>query len=156
MAELRFAKVEDLPKLEPLAKEFYASSEVLGGFSNAFNTQRFQEIWTDLLNKRSGVILLLEHEFSGTIIGALGGVMFPEIYTGKPTATEFFFFVSKDSRGDGLKLYRAFERWARLMKCSEIRMVHLWDVMPEKVGKFYTRLGFVPTEVHYKKQLEAA
>jgi len=34
-------------------------------------------------------------------------------------------------------------------------MVHLLDLMPEKVGAFYRRAGFTPIETRYSKRLPA-
>ena len=147
-SKIRPATVEDLHRLEPLAREFYASSEVL----KRFNTDLFVSTWIRLLDQ-NGVIFLLED--GSSIVGALGGVLYGDPYSGDAIATEFFWFVSAKARGGrgGLQLLQAFERWARDRGALEVRMVHLMDSMPGKLERVYKHFGFKPIEVHYSKDL---
>jgi GNAT superfamily N-acetyltransferase len=140
---------EDLVRLLPLAEEFYAASQ----FLKKFDAERFIATWTRLLSERTGVIFLLEQD--GIVTGALGGVVYPEPYSGDLVATEFFWFVTESARGGrgGIQLYREFESWARERGAAEIRMVHLLDLMPAKVERFYKHCGFEPIEVHFVKGL---
>ena len=144
---IREATLEDLPLMEDAAKEFYASSKFLVGF----NIKKFCEFWEGLLTTKIGIIYLLIEDRK--VRGAIGGIAYPEIYCEGTTATEFFWFVEPYYRGVGLELYKRFERWAKDNGCKQIRMVHLKDLMPEKVGAIYKRLGFTPIEVHYAKEL---
>jgi GNAT superfamily N-acetyltransferase len=128
------------------AREFYAASR----FLRTFDLARFTAMWTGLLASGAGAIFVLD---DGEIRGAIGGVAYPDIYSGELTATEFFWFVSEAHRGGGIRLYRAFERWAKAKGCARIRMVHLMDSMPEKLQTVYERLGFEAAEVHYSKDL---
>lgn len=145
---IRQARVEDLPRLSACAEEFYASSK----FLKTFDLDRFVAMWTALLGNETGVIFLLceGEEISGTI----GGVAYPEAYSSEVIAQEFFWYSLSTSRGAGVRLYRAFEEWARARGCSQIRMGHLVDSMPEKVARFYERMGFVPIEVNFCKSLD--
>lgn len=145
---IRLATVGDLGTLETCAREFYASSR----FLKKFDQTLFQAVWTHFLETGAGVIFLLETP-EGEVAGALGGVVFPDLYSGELVATEFFWFVREGKRGSGLLLYRAFEEWAREKGCAEVRMVHLLDSMPEKLNRVYRHLEFTPTEVHYAKEL---
>jgi GNAT superfamily N-acetyltransferase len=145
--ELRQAEIEDLPKMENCAREFYASSRFLKGFDIA----KFCQLWSQLLARGTGVIFMLESD--GEIQGSIGGVIYPDAYSESLIATEFFWFVRHSERGQGLKLYRAFETWAREKACDEIRMVHLHDSMPERLATLYRRLGYQAAETHYVKEL---
>jgi GNAT superfamily N-acetyltransferase len=147
---IREAQVEDLPKLEPCAREFYTASH----FLKNFDPERFVDMWTALLDSGAGAILLLTDEDTGEIHGTLGGVVYPEPYSGTLVATEFFWFVKEARRGEGLRLLRAFEAWARDKGCAQIRMAHLVDVMPAKLEKVYRRFGYTPAEVLYVKELQ--
>lgn len=142
----RVATVADLERMEATAREFYASSRFLHGFQ----LSRFVALWTHLLGTGGGVIFVLG---SQDIDGALGGVVYPEPYSGVLVATEFFWFVRPGCRGAGMRLYRAFEAWARARGCAQIRMVHLTDSMPERLAEVYGRLGYEAAEVHYVKEL---
>jgi GNAT superfamily N-acetyltransferase len=147
-SKIRPATVEDLASLEPLAREFYASSEAL----KRFDTDLFVSTWIRLLDA-NGVIFLLED--AGAIVGALGGVLYGDPYSGDAIATEFFWFVSAAARGGrgGIQLLKEFEAWARDRGALEIRMVHLLDSMPEKLARIYKHFGYRPIEVHYGKEL---
>ena len=141
---IRKATTEDLPKLLNLAQEFYASSEFLEGF----NLNIFVANWSNFINNDIGVIWIL-NEFDGI----LGAVKYPDINSGELVATEFFWFVSPDKRGDGIKLLREFEKWAKEVGCKKIFMVYLMDSMPEEMKSVYKRYGYKPMEVHYVKEL---
>jgi GNAT superfamily N-acetyltransferase len=146
---LRNATIEDLPQLSECAREFYASSRVL----KTFDIDRFCETWTRFLYSEMGVIfLLVEGE---EILGTIGGVAYMEPYSQEMIAQEFWWYVLKESRGAGVRLYRAFEEWATERGCSRLRMGHLVDSMPEKVAHFYERIGLQREEVVYSKSLVA-
>ncbi|HSW48631.1 MAG TPA: GNAT family N-acetyltransferase [Bryobacteraceae bacterium] len=144
---IRQATAADLPRMGGCAREFYASSRFLQGF----DLDRFCAVWTELLANGTGVIFLLED--GGEVVGALGGVAYPDINSGELIATEFFWFIRDGARGQGLRLYRLFESWARERGCRQIRMVHLADLMPDKLDRVYRHLGFEPIEIHWAKEL---
>ncbi len=139
----------ELPKLAPLARQFYAASR----FLREFDMERFRALWTGLLAAGTGVIYVLTED--GEITGTLGGVVFPEAYSAELIALEFFWFVDEKQRGQGIRLYRRFENWAREKGCAEIRMAHLADSMPEKVAAFYERVGYTKIETLYAKRLNS-
>jgi len=148
MPLIRRASLDDLPRLAPMAREFYSQSQ----FLHHFDADRFAKCWTELLTLGTGVIFLLGTE---DISGVLGGVIYPDLYSGRLIATEFFWYVRLGSRGHGMQLYLAFERYAKNRGCEEIRMVHLLDSMPEKLSRVYRRLGYAPAEVHYVKEVNS-
>ncbi len=142
------ATIADLPKIQLIADEFYKSSKFLSGFQ----VDRFIELWTGLLASGTGIIFAYEGPDGWT--GAIGGIAYAEPYSGELIATEMFWFCREGHRGEGVKLYRAFEQWAKEWGCNQVRMVHLLDSMPEKLEKFYRHMGYTAAEVHYVKQLE--
>jgi GNAT superfamily N-acetyltransferase len=143
------ATMHDLSKLQNCAQRFYASSR----FLTKFDMARFVKIWAGLLESESGVIFLLLDNGQNAV-GALGGVAYPDIYSGEMIASEMYWFVMPEYRGGGIRLYRAFEEWAKEQECLQVRMVHLLDSMPEKLERVYRHFGFTPAEVHYVKDLE--
>jgi GNAT superfamily N-acetyltransferase len=145
--QIREATVEDFPRMESCAREFFSQSRFLKGFDPGV----FASTWAGLLASGAGAIFLLEDE--NEIHGALGGVAYPDPHTGDLLATEFFWFVSAGHRGQGLRLLKTFETWARAKGCRQIRMAHLVDLMPEKLEAVYKRLGYAPAEVLYVKEL---
>jgi GNAT superfamily N-acetyltransferase len=144
---IRKALVEDLPRIHACASEFYAASK----FLRRFNLERFVSAWTDFLETGVGTVFVAED--GGEVTGCIGGVVYPDLYSGTLVATEFFWYVRERHRGAGVRLYHAFEDWARERRCSEIRMVHLTDSMPERLAKVYRRFGYEASEVHYVKEL---
>lgn len=146
---IRLATIADLRRLEPLAREFYAASKHLG----KFDIECFAQFWGGCVQNGIGVVFLLEE--AGEIVGTIGGVAYPDPYSGEAVATEFFWYVRDGHRGGGMRLYRAFEDWARAKNCTQIRMVHLTDSMPEKLRAVYIKLGYTAIETHYGKPLYA-
>ena len=144
---IRLATIEDLPKLAPLAEEFYSSS----AFLRDFNIGRFCALWQSLLQLGTGVIFVLEVD--SEIVGVIGGMMHPEAYSDELLCQEFFWFVGQSHRGNGIRLYAELEKWARKQGCSEIRMGHLSDSMPDKMANFYKRLGYRQVEINFAKRL---
>lgn len=139
--------LSEIDILLPLSREFYSSSR----FLVEFDIEKFRQIWTQLMNADMGVILVIEE--GGEPVGALGGFVHAELYSSKVVAEEMFWFASKEKRGVGVKLYRAFENWARLRGAETLQMVHLMDSMPEKLSNFYAHMGFEPVEMRYSKRL---
>ena len=144
---IRTATINDLETLADLAAQFYASSK----FLNGFDLECFETTWTNLITSGSGAVFVIDGQDGP--IGALGGVAYPDVNSGRLMATEFFWFVDPSHRGRGISLYKAFEDWARAKRCVEIRMIHLSDSMPEQLERLYERLGFEQAEVHYRKEL---
>ncbi len=146
---IELATVADLPKMAECAAEFSRSSRLIRPFEMA----RFQALWTSLIESGTGAIFSLVD--AGRIVGFIGGVVYPEPYCDELIAQEFFWFVQGEHRGQGLRLYRAFEQWAREKGCAQIRMAHLSDLMPEKLKRVYALLGFKEVETSYAKDLGA-
>lgn len=145
---IRQAELADLPKLAAGAAEFYAASE----FLTSFDIGRFCELWASLLRGPNGVIFIEEGD-DGLINGALGGMIHRDIYGEALIAEEFFWFMRPDTRGGGVRVYRAFEAWAKARGAVSMQMVHLLDSMPEKVARFYHAVGFKAAETRYIKTL---
>jgi GNAT superfamily N-acetyltransferase len=146
---IREIAIDELGRVEEAALAFYASC-----FLNHFSLAKFREIWTKFLELEAGVIFAADSD--GEITGAIGGLVHPEIYGERIIAEEFFWFIREGFRGEGVRLYRRFEQWARERGAVEIQMVHLFDSMPEKLAKFYLHTGFEPVEMRYRKALTAA
>lgn len=144
---IRQAKLQDIPDLEELAQMFYGAS----GLSGDFHMDKFISFWEGQIQTGNGVILIDESYLD--ITGAIGGLIYPDLYTGEMLAIEFFWFVHPEKRGEGMKLYYAFEEWVRSKEVKQIRMAYLIESMPEKLKSLYERLGYRQIEVHYAKEI---
>ena len=117
-----------------------------------FNADNYVNFWKSTLASGAGVIYVSEDD-NGVVKGGIGGIKYPEPLSGRMTAVEMFWYTKKDSRGDGIKLYKKFENWARDSGCKRIAMIYLPCSMPEELSRFYSRLGFNLLEMHYEKSL---
>jgi len=102
---------------------------------------------------RQNIGILFIYLKNSKAVGAICGMKHPSIFTGEMTATEFFWYADPGYPRTGIKLFDRFEKWAKEEKCKNIIMVHLADLMPEKIGKFYQRRGYKCLESHFIKEL---
>jgi GNAT superfamily N-acetyltransferase len=66
-------------------------------------------------------------------------------------STEIFWYVRKGYRGRyGIDLIEEYEQWAKQKGCKRIRMIHLVDLMPDKLKRFYERRGYKEIETVYE------
>lgn len=146
--KIRRATVEDLPDLERLARQFYDETNVVRNF----DIGRFVEVFTALMAGGDCVIFLADA--GDKPFGALGAFKYKDAFSLAIFATELFWFVDPAQRGfGGIRLFLEFERWAKESQCTEVRMVHLVDSMPDKLKHFYEAEGYTAAETHYRKVL---
>lgn len=95
-------------------------------------------------------------EVDGHVIGAAGAMAYPFYFnTSHKTGQEIFWWINPEHRGGsaGTRLFAALEAWARDAGCKSFSMIALDAVEPNKVGAFYRRSGYRPTEHSYIKEL---
>ena len=136
---------QDIPKLVPLAHEFIAES----GGDIPFKPEHFIKTWGDIYAADSGSIIKIEKD--GEIIGALGFLVYPDILSGELKSTEAFWFVKKEYRGVGIELLNEFERISKSIGVKRIMMIHLKNLMPEKVKAIYLKKGYREVETQYER-----
>jgi GNAT superfamily N-acetyltransferase len=140
------ATIEDIPKIIPCAVEY---TDQIPGME--FDAKHYVDFWRNMLTTGTGVIFLSETD--GVINGGIGGVKFPEALSGRLTAVEMFWYTAKETRGDGIKLYLKFKKWAKEAGCRRLAMIYLPCSMPEKLKTFYEKEGFSLIEMHYEMAL---
>lgn len=140
-------KIEELDDLVDLAEKFYASSEFLNGFKK--NVAK--KSWVHFIDTGIGVIFGLKED--NELHGMLGAIKSIDAHTGDFIAVELFWFVSEEKRGEGLKLIKAYEKWALEQKCKRIAIGHLQDLMPARLEKIYNKLGYKLAEKSYVKEV---
>ncbi len=145
---LKTFEKSELMKISRIAEEFYSSSMHLSGF----NIDIFIRTWSDFFDLGVGVIFGLFNE-KGDVYGALGGVRYRDPNSGDLIASEFFWYVLKENRGEGLRLLDAFEHWAKRHGCKYINMVYLSDLLPEMIKGIYIKRGYREIEVVYRKEV---
>ena len=102
--------------------------------------KRFVDFW-ELFLPGTGVIFTLFDD-AGEAQGAIGGLIYPDVYSGVPVATEFFWFI-RPGTGGGPGLYYQFGS-GPARRCSKS------DGLPvqrhaEGMGVLFDELGFGPS-----------
>ena len=145
---IRPLTVAELPLCLEGGKSFFDEGKMPGGFK----PEVFLTNWRRLLVTSQGVVLGM-FRADGAIMGALGGLLAPDLNNGDLLAVECFFYMIPSERGSGVRLLYAYEDWARSQGCIRAAMVHLQHLQPERLGQLYERLGYRKIEVCYVKEL---
>lgn len=85
----------------------------------------------------------------GTLNGMIGAFVFYHPISGEKVAGEMFWWMEPEARGQGVRLYRYMEQWAKAMGAVKLQMV----APTAKVGDFYRRLGFYEVETTFQRDL---
>lgn len=147
MIAIAKALISDLGKISELGDEFFEEGKI----PTQFIPDTFKKTWSGLIKSDMGVIFVMHS--NGIPVGILGGVKYPDPNSGELMASEFFWFVRKGHRGHGTKLLKKFEYWAKEQGAKKIIMMHLSSLMPEKIKKYYERIGYSEIETHYLKEI---
>lgn len=116
-----------------------------------FDISQWSDRWFNLINSGAGKIFGLWDK--DKIIGGIGLILFPALEDGVMTTTETFWFVDKESRGGGMKLFIKAEKWAKENGSKRMNMIHLTNSMPEKLKSLYERKGYKMIETSYQKEI---
>ena len=151
MINIRVLKKEELPKLFKIAETFHSITEVI----IPFMPEVFVAKWTELIDNNQGEILVGKRE-DGSIAGTVGYITFPDINSNQLVGTEMFWFVEPASRNTSLggRLIKEYEKRATDKGCKRLYITHLKDSMPERLKKFYIKLGYFEVETHYGKEIK--
>lgn len=134
---------EELPVAAEAGKRFFVESSIPGKLVSDV----FVKNWSFFLDNGMGKIFgVYENE---AMVGAIGGIIAPDLNDGEICATEAFWFVTPENRGSGIKLLLHFIKYAEEIGCVRLNMVHLFNEHADKLSKLYKKKGFSPVEVHY-------
>ena len=87
---------------------------------------------------------------AGRIVGMIGLLLAPHLYSAQLVANELFWFVDPAARGTaGVRLLAHAEQWARDQGAARLHMV----APNGRVGQLYRRRGFVFLEAQFGKAL---
>ncbi len=140
---IRTATENDLPRLVEMGLRFRdqtSYSEHLGR-----NPQKMGELAAQLME--AGGVLVSERD--GQVVGMIGYVLFPHFISGEMTASEAFWWVEPEHRGDGIKLLREAEKRAKQAGALRMQMIAPND----KVAQLYERFGYAFVESAYQRNL---
>jgi GNAT superfamily N-acetyltransferase len=148
---IKEATLDDLdnPSIYSMGLTFFAEAKLPGEFNPALFRKNIQH----LVANNCGVVFLLIEQ--GSVTGAIGGLTHPDICDNSTVAQELFWFVNPTNRGKlgAVRLYEAFEKWARKRGASRLYMAAVCNDYLGALRKFYEKRGFVPKDIIFFKPL---
>lgn len=92
----------------------------------------------------------------GVIVGAIVGIALELPFCSYRRTAELAFHVKPKFRTKGVaeKLIEAYEYWAKLSGCTQTQLMAPVNGLEDKLGKFYSRLGYKEVERAYLKDLD--
>ena len=142
---IRQATQEDMPRIIDMAVRFNAETS----YRNFIDVtpERVAQSFETITKDPNSVILVSGSD--GAVTGMIVMMICPHPFSGERISYEVVWWVDPESRGDGVKLLRAAEKFS---KDSGVKKMHM--IAPnDKVGHFYERLGYTQVEVAYQRSL---
>lgn len=149
---IRPLTLDELPLCVPFGKAFYQEFKLRG----TFNPPHFLKTWQVFVGNLGAVVIGLYR--NEELIGGLGGLVSPDVFTGERVATEMFWYIGQAHRtGTGaLRLLRAFEDWGKSIGVAELRLAHFMMQNNEQLQRLYEHRGYALLEQGYQKRLGEA
>lgn len=119
-----------------------------------FDPAVFKTNWLNYMKLGFGKIWTLE--LGGAVVGAIGGLAYPDINSGKMRSAEAFWYILPKHRGGmgGIRLFETLERWAKEIGSKYHSMFRHHETMGEKIEEFYERRGYNERETMFTKRFE--
>ena len=141
---IREAVIADIPHLTVMGLHFVRSYSSSGLIEE--NPDAIFDMMLRLVESDQAVVLVAEAKKP---IGMLGAHLLHHPMSNEFIATELFWWVEPMHRGNGIKLMRAFEAWAKKKGARKLHM----SAPNEKTGRIYTAAGFRKLEESYQKDI---
>lgn len=148
---IREATNKDINKIAILGKDFVDLAWADVAKYDVMDTIDWLEVFIGLDHTAIYVA-----EIDGGIVGMIAGLMFPLYFNSSHSnAQEMFWWVTPEHRKSsvGIKLLKAFERWAKLKGAKTIQMGTLAKLNPEKLASVYKKLGYKESETYWTRVL---
>lgn len=120
-----------------------------------FNKGHFIETWSNAQRHGLGTSWMLKE--NGVTLGAIGGIIAPELIDGAKVASLAFWFVRRSNTGsfDATRLFLQFEMWAAMQGAERIVVALCYDTMGGTQELFLKSRGYLPYETRHYKALKA-
>lgn len=128
-----------------LVRDFHKESLEEYGFE--FDIKEVTEVIKE--QGMNSFVLLVD----GHCVGVIGGQIIIPTGSGIKAYQESIWYVDKAYRRYGLRLLRAVENWAKEQGCTKFVMVCMHNSKTDKLFRYYQRMGFIPCETHFIKEL---
>lgn len=143
---VRPATLADIPALVGMGKRFFDASAYED--VTAFDQSSFATTLAQVIPSGDAVMLVVEK--AGQIVGMAAAVIYGFYFNLQHrTAQELFWWVDKAHRGIGSELFNALVHHVKERGAESLSMIALESLEPERVGTFYRRNGFRPSEHSY-------
>lgn len=144
---IRAIEQHEVESITFIGVEFWKEGNLPGSFDPAYAARRWREILA------SGTGRIFAYFKDSKPLGAIGIFIVEDINTRDRIAEEAFWFVRKEHRGIGLRLFRFAEQYAKASGCRRMAMVHLMGLHPDELRGLYERTGYRCVEHAYHKEL---
>lgn len=143
---IRRATLDDRDRLMQMAQRFVAETPYAGLIT--IDLDRLAASVGGLLENPSGCVLV---SGDATLTGMIAMLAYDHPFSGERTAFEVVWWIEPEARGsgDGVRLLRSAEAWARDGGITKMQMV----APDPRVGEFYQRMGYAPVETSYQRSL---
>lgn len=142
---IRQATPEDLERIVEMGVRFINETSYV-----KFLSPSVESITMSVVNLMANPnAILLVSGSDATVTGMIGMLSFDHPFSGERVASEMFWWVDPEARGDGIRLLVAAEKWAKEAGAVKVQMV----APNERVGEIYERLSYTPVETMYQRAL---
>jgi GNAT superfamily N-acetyltransferase len=144
---IREATVADVPRLLEMGLRFLRESEYAAHIDG--DPAQIEQTMRQLIDLEDRAILVTTR--GEDVVGMIGLVAYPHPFSGQRAVVELFWWVDPEHRtgGDGIRLLRAAEAWARKASARHIQMI----APNGDVERLYQRLGYTRVEVAFQRSL---
>ena len=118
-----------------------------------FNRAHFIKTWNTLA--KIGVCEAWVLKENRKPVGAIGGILMPEMIDGKKVASLAFWFVRQNQHGsfNSTRLFLTFEAWATTQRADRIVCAVCYDTLAGAQKQFLEKCGYANYETRYYKKL---
>jgi|SRR5262245_5230728 len=142
---IRTATRADVPEIVDLGERHWNES-AYGQWMRA-DREAMASLARAALDTPNALVLVDERETG--LVGIIGVVAMPHVYTGVLVMSELFWYVEPEARGSGVRLLKEAEAWAADNGVQFSTMM----APDERVAQFLGRIGYAPVETHLIKRL---
>jgi RimJ/RimL family protein N-acetyltransferase len=147
---VRRATEVDLDKYVVLAKSFHDASPMHGVID--FDPEGYSSFYLSALDNDSMGVWLAEVD--GEMVGIVGAIAYPLYFNPNALVVqELWWWLAPAFRGEGGKMFKQIESWAKERNASALFMIALEDERAAKMEKLYLRAGFKPMERTFIKEV---
>ena len=139
---IRFAEKSDLQALVQLGVRMHALTRFK---DQAFDAQKVADAFMSLIEQgQKKYVFLVAQDSNQKIVGGLIGLVEQQIFSDALIASVMHYDVLPEARmgGYGVRLLRAFEKWADNRKVIEINLGVNSGVGLESTGSFIQKMGY--------------